>query len=214
MCKCSGQQSSLSEEGLVSERVFSAYANMDTQMALDVVHFYECHETLGHLIETYDKHHSRYTLATPIRYASGHRALIADGMIDAADPKPIILQQGVPTIIDWSDAKHVNTPVYVADQANTKTPCAPDIAAFVTIDMIAHRTTILVPSATANFQTLKIYYYYDDVNMLHPIAIIPVRPLVSANLRVRHDVFCSVQVLRSRLTMLCACDQNQGYTDP
>jgi len=74
-----------------------------------------------------------------------------DGNIDYADPKPIILQQGVPTMIDWSDVKHIDTPVYVADQPNTKTPCNTDTADFVTIDMVTHTTTILIPMGAANF---------------------------------------------------------------
>jgi len=162
----------------------------------------------------YDHRDSRYVLGSPLRHANGRRPLISDGMIDFLRPEPIILQQGIPTVIDWSNTEHIGTPVYIANQPNTKTPCSPFFAAFVTVDATTHTTTVLVPQSYADFRTLRLFFYYAHESVTKPVPMIPLDLPEAGDYRLRNDLFCVLEKRHENVDSLCECSTKNGHVDP
>ena len=209
MCKCSEQRSNMTGPGLVLERAFRGVSAASINIS-----FFECHHNMTTLTAAYDSRHSRYKLGTPTQYKSGYRALVADGIIDFAMPTPIILQQGVATVIDWSDAIYADNPVHIANQAETKDRWTGANSNFVTVNEEERTTTILVPASFGQFKTLTLYFYYVNANVSKPVAIIPVDASESSDLSVHSDLFCEITVQYEGVNTLCACDSERGITDP
>jgi len=209
MCKCSEQRSNKTEAGFLSERVFRGLLVKSPNVS-----FFECHHSMQTLTTEYDLRHSCYRLGTAAKHKSGYRALVTDGIIDFAHPTPIILQQGVATVIDWSDTIYADNPVYIANQSESKDPWTGMNSDFVTISAQERTTTILVPTDFSHFQTLTLYYYYAHANISKPVAIILVHASVSSDLRVRSDLFCNITVYYEAVNTLCPCDRDLGRTDP
>jgi len=163
---------------------------------------------------TYDHRDSKYVLGSVVRHANGHRPLISDGFIDFLRPEPIILQQGIPTVIDWSNVEHIGTPVHIADQPDTKTPCSPIFAVFVTVDATTHTTTILIPLTYTDFRTLRLFFYYANDAVAKPVPLIPVDLPEAGDYRLRNDLFCVFQKRHENVDSLCECSTKNGYVDP
>ena len=208
-CACSQQHAITNRPGVVVERVFSTYH-------LGNLSFFECHETKHTPLDAYDNRHMTYTLALRVPYASGHRALVSDSIIDFADPRePVLLRQGVTTSIDWSNSVNANNPVFIANQGNTKTmytgSANGDIT--VTVDMATRRTSILVTDSAVAFATMTLFYFYDTAAVSKPVAFTLV-DMVHTPPSLRPDLFCSVHNEYAQVHTLCPCNYSGGFTDP
>jgi len=151
---------------VVVERVFPSYNRGNLS-------FFECHKTTNTLVDPYDNRHMAYALAPRVHHASGHRALVSDGVIDFADPRePVLLRQGVSTSIDWSHSVNANNPVFISNQGNTKTKydgsANGDIT--VTVDMAEQRTSILVKDSAVAFATMTLFFFYENTAVSKPVA--------------------------------------------
>jgi len=113
MCRCADAQYNVTTSGFVFERVFSPIAAGMSSGVLRSLRKFECRgdENAGQV--AYDGRYSKHKLGRSTLYESGHKALLADGIIDFDAPEPIVLQQGVATIIDWSDSVYARNPVTV-----------------------------------------------------------------------------------------------------
>jgi len=214
MCKCTHLDMNTTERGFVSERTFATFQALPRSVPAHVLRFFHCHTSMAEMQTTYDHRDSKYVLGSAVRHANGHRPLISDGLIDFLRPEPIILLRGIPTVIDWSNIQHMGTPVYIADQPDTKTPCSPIFAAFVTVDATTHSTTILIPLTYTDFHTLRLFFYYAHDAVAKPVALIPVDLPEAGDYRLRNDLFCVFQKRHENVDSLCECSTQNGVVDP
>jgi len=215
-CHCVHPEIDASERGFVSERIFAATANQPPKILGKALHFYHCLPSMRALQEPYDNRDSKYTVVRrpPPAHENGHRSFISDGIIDLLQPQPIILVQGVATVIDWSGVDDSITPVYIADQAIAKTPCTGIMALFVTVDTNSQQTSILVPLTYANFETLQFFFYYAHDGVPTPVPVIAVESPAASQYRLRDDLFCTLETKYTDVHTLCDCDSQVGHVDP
>jgi len=216
-CHCVHPEIHASERGFVSERIFTASAEQSEQSEQTLgaaLHFYHCLHSMRAFQDPYDNRDSKYTLQIrqPAAYGNASRSFVSDGIIDLMQPQPIILIQGVATVIDWSGVDESMTPVYIADQAIAKTRCTGIMALFVTVDTDQQHTSILVPPTYANFKNLKFFFYYAHDSVPRPVPVIAVD--AATQYRIRSDLFCTFSKKYTDVHTLCDCNSQLGHVDP
>jgi len=211
-CYCVHPEIHASERGFVSERIFTASAEQSPKTLGGALHFYHCLHPMRAFQEPCDNRDSKYTLQIRqlAAYENGTRSFVSDRIIDLMQPQPIILIQNVAMVINWSSVDESITPVYIADQAITKTRCTGIMAFLVTVDTNKQQT----PLTYANFKNLQFFFYYAHDGVLRPVPVIAMESPAANQYRIRSDLFCTLAKKYTDVHTLCDCNLQLGHVDP
>ena len=222
LCRCARHSYNDTVVALVFERVFATFESFDKPSRS--IGMFECHVDDGVLSQPYDGRYSRNVLGQRVKYATGYKALLHDGIIDMDSPQPIIIQQGVATVIDWSLSRvpvviaHQSAQLYNCDESgvgNESSLAYSNHCQFVRTDYGAGTTTILVPDTFATFADLKYFFRLQGTELGEPVSIVPVRATSPSfpSLFSRPAFSCTQYVQYTQVDTLCPCDIALNYTD-
>jgi hypothetical protein len=222
MCRCVQPSYNATVVAFVFERIFATFQTFDAPSSS--IGMYECHLNDSVLSQPYDGKYSRHVLGHSANYTTGYKSLFADGIIDIRDPQPIIIQQGVPTVIDWSLSR---IPVVIAHKNQDIHNCANvDImdensqdyqnnCHFVDTDYDAGITTILVPDTYATFADLKYFFRLQGSTLGEPVPIVAVHVTSPSfpSLFYRPAFSCTKLKEIPQVDAMCPCDTALNHFD-